>query len=385
MANILVVDDTPENLHLLIKILGEQGYDIRVASSGTLALKSVRVVQPELILLDVKMPGMDGYTVCEQLKADDRTRNIPVIFISALSELQDKVKGFAVGGVDYISKPFQAEEVLARVDTHLTLRQLQQHLQEEVHKRRVVEKELRELNTQLQEANRSKDKFFSIIAHDLRSPFSGLITLTELLSKEFESYSSEEIKTMMSRLHKSSEKVYALLTNLLEWSRLQRGLIQYEPMPCSPSDIVDGNLLLFAAVAERKQIVLRNCVSQDAVVCADYNMLETILRNLLSNALKFTEAGGEIIVSSKEYDESLLEISVSDTGIGMDPAVLAGLFRIDVKSSRSGTDGELGSGLGLLLCKELIEKSGGRIWGQSEKGKGSTFSVVLQKVCEEDV
>ena len=173
MANILLVDDTPDNLRLLMGIFGERGYDIRVASSGSLVLKPVKAVSPELILLDVKMPDLDGDTVCERLKSDERTRDIPVIFINALSDVRDKVKGFAVGGVDYIIKPFQAEEVLARVETHLALRHLQKTLQEEIHKRSAAEEGLRELNQQLQETNRSKHKSFSIIAHDLRNLFQG--------------------------------------------------------------------------------------------------------------------------------------------------------------------------------------------------------------------
>ncbi len=214
--NILIVDDTPDNLRILVGLLSEQGYLVRPAASGSQALSAVREKLPDLILLDVKMPEMDGYEVCECLKTDEPTRDIPVIFISALGETRDKLKGFEAGGVDYITKPFQAEEVLARVQTHVALRILQQQLErnnaqlhQEIDRREHVEEELRVLNDhleatnqqlqhanqQLQEANASKDKFFSIIAHDLRSPFTGLIGLTEAIVEDIERYSQDRVKT----------------------------------------------------------------------------------------------------------------------------------------------------------------------------------------------
>lgn len=239
-ANILIADDAPNNLRLLFGMLAEQGSRVRPVPNGSRALATVQTELPDLILLDIEMPDIDGYEVCKRLKADERTRDIPVIFISGLNGPVDKVRAFSVGGIDYITKPFQVEEVLVRVKTHLGLRNLQKNLQQEITKRQQAEEELRELNQQLQETNQQlqranvcKDKFFSIIAHDLRNPFNGLIALTEAIVEGIESYSKDFIKAKISRLHVSSKNVYSLLTNLLEWSRLQRGFIECEPKTLS--------------------------------------------------------------------------------------------------------------------------------------------------------
>ena len=377
MSNILVVDDNPDNLRLLMGILSESGYEVRPASDGEFALRSAWSSPPDLILLDIKMPDMDGYAVCERLKADERTRDIPVIFISALNEVIDKVKGFALGGVDYITKPFQAEEVLARVQTHLTLRDLQKSLQEEIIWRKHAEEELRELNHQLQEANASKDKFFSIIAHDLRNPFISLIGLTEAIMENFDLYGKNKIKAMVSRLHTSSKTVYTLLTNLLEWSQLERDLIECVPEDISIAGIAEQNIRLLRTRIEQKQITLSNLIPEGTRAYADENMVNTIMRNLLSNALKFTESGGTIDVSLRHQNKDLVEIVVSDTGVGMNQEDLEKLFRIDVKFTTTGTAGEQGTGLGLVLCKELVEKNGGTIRVESEVGKGTMIVFTL--------
>jgi two-component system sensor histidine kinase/response regulator len=370
-ANILVVDDTPENLQLLMGILAGQGYDVRLAPDGCLALKFARTTPPDLILLDIKMPEMDGYEVCKLLKADERTREIPVLFLSASHKVSDKVKGLEVGGVDYITKPFQIEEVLARVHTHLALRNAQKGLQEEIIRRKQTEEELRE-------ANASKDKFFSIIAHDLRNPFNVLLTLTELLTEEFERYEPERRHALLRRLNTSSRQVYALLTNLLEWSRLERGLIDCQPETLSLADIVEGHTYLLALHADQKQITLHNLIPAGTTAYADRKMIEMIIRNLISNSLKFTGNGGTITISAQCHEHTV-EIAVVDTGIGMEQGFLANLFRLDKKCSRSGTIGEQGTGLGLILCKELAEKNGGSIRVESEVGKGSRFTVSLPR------
>jgi signal transduction histidine kinase len=376
MSNILVVDDVPDNLQLLMGILSDSGYEVRPASDGEFALQSAWASLPDLILLDIRMPDMDGYAVCERLKADERTRDIPVIFISGLHEVNDKVKGFALGGVDYITKPFQPEEVLARVQTHLTLRDLQKNLQEEIIWHKQAEEELRELNQQLQEANASKDKFFSIIAHDLRGPFNSLIGLTEAIIDDFDLYGKDKIKAMISRLHTSSKRFYALLTNLLTWSQLQRGLMECEAETLSLADIAERNVRLFSSNADQKQVTLKNLVSKRMTVYADLKMIDTIMRNLISNALKFTEPGGTVTISAQQ-NENVVDISVSDTGIGIDQESIEKLFRIDVKYSQPGTADEEGSGLGLILCKELAEKNGGSIRVESEVEKGTTITFTL--------
>jgi len=377
-ANILVVDDTPENLSLLIGILSENGYEVRPASDGEFAIQSAQATPPDVILLDVKMPGIDGYEVCRRLKADEQTRDIPVIFISALSETEDKVRGFEVGGLDYITKPFQAQEILARVQTHLQLYAFQRNLQQEIIKRQQIEEELRALNQRLRDANASKDTFFSIIAHDLRNPFTSLIGLTGLLVEEFDSFDSTRIETMLGRVHASAKNLYALLTNLLDWSRLQRGIIEFRPDKTYLRHPVEHCVEFIRPTAEAKQIHLSSTISSEIVVYADPAMLKTILRNLLSNAVKFTPPGGTIEVSA-QTNARMADISVTDSGMGMSPVMVEQLFHIEHKLHREGTAGEEGTGLGLILCQELIQKHGGMLRVESELGKGSRFIAAFPR------
>ena len=389
---LLVVDDTPENLGVLFDYLDLMGFTVLLVQNGENALKQAEENLPDLVLLDIMMPVLDGFEICQRLKANDKTKDIPVIFMTALTDTTDKVRGFQVGGVDYITKPFQHEEVVARIQTHLTLRKLQQELQKkntilEQYVEMLAEKtvQLDEKNSQLQEANASKDRFFSIISHDLRAPFVGLLGLTQLITDEFDTYEREQLKSIMLKLRKSSESMYALLENLLTWSRIQRGLIEHQPLPLDLQDLVKKNFYLLHSNAGQKQITLSHTIPDQIRVYADEKMVDTVLRNLLSNALKFTYCGGNVHVSVMEESDDMLSIAVTDTGIGMNEENLAKLFRIDAKFTRTGTADEHGTGLGLILCKEFVERNGGRIEVESEVEKGTTFRFTLPRKSPEEV
>jgi signal transduction histidine kinase len=363
-SKILIVDDQPQNLRLLATILKEKGYAVRLLREGKMVLSSVLNSPPDLILLDIMMPDMSGYEVCRQLKSDERTRDIPVIFISALDDVTDKVKGFTVGGVDYIAKPFQQEEVLARVTTHVTLRKAQQQLHMQ--------------NTQLQELNASKDTFFSIISHDLRSPFQALFAYAQMLVENVGHSPPNTIRAYANNIYFSANRLFALLENLLTWSRLQRGVMEHTPKPLKLADMVADTILLFRTTASQKQVNLVFEISDELAVYGDESMVKTVLRNLISNALKFSNAGDRIIVSSR-LGEARVEVAVADTGIGIAPDALPKLFRVDKKHSTPGTAGEKGTGLGLSLCQDLIQQHGGTIWAESEQGKGTTFTFTLPR------
>jgi PAS domain S-box-containing protein len=238
--------------------------------------------------------------------------------------------------------------------------------------------ELKEKNVQLHELNANKDKFFSIISHDLRSPFNTLLGFAQLLSEHIERYSLDEIKYNIGRIRTSAESLQALLENLLTWSRIQRGVMEYEPEIIDLREVIDDNIDLFTSKAEQKQIVLTCSVQEKMLTYADYNMVNTVIRNLISNALKFTKTGDTIDISAQEQ-EPHIEIVISDTGTGITQEDLPKLFRIDVQYTRNGTAGEKGTGLGLSLCKDLVEKNGGEIWVESEVGKGTTFRFTLPK------
>jgi signal transduction histidine kinase len=367
-ATILLVDDSPTNLHVLLSYLKDSGFETLIARSGEGALRQVEYAQPDIILLDVMMPGIDGFETCRRLQNNEATREIPILFMTALSDTVDKIRGFEAGGVDYITKPLQHEELLAPINAHLMIRNLQKQLQEK--------------NQELQELNASKDKFFSIIAHDLRNPFTALLGFTRMAAEGLNDWSHDEIREMMKELGDSAETLYELLENLLSWSRLQRGVMDYFPDMFDISHIVNQNLALFSTIAEQKKIALISSLEPETFVFADGNMIDTVIRNLLSNALKFTNTGDSIEISAA-CDNSEIMIAVADTGVGIPETDLPKLFQLDVKYSNVGTAGEQGTGLGLLLCKDLIEKNQGTIWVESTVGTGTTFTFTLPLEMEE--
>jgi PAS domain S-box-containing protein len=239
-------------------------------------------------------------------------------------------------------------------------------------------RELKDKNTQLHELNASKDKFFSIIAHDLRGPLNSLKVLTQVTEDRFDSYSSDKLKEIVTLQRSSIDNLCNLLENLLTWSRIQQGMIEYHPQQIDMKGIVAQNIALLMPNAQQKQITLKSLISEKVVAYADRDMVNTVVRNLLSNALKFTETHGTIEVSVAQADASI-HVLVSDTGMGIDEKALSKLFRIDAAYYKRGTAGEKGTGLGLILCKEFVEKNSGRIWIESEVGKGSTFTFTLPK------
>ncbi|MFP4330263.1 MAG: response regulator [Alkalispirochaetaceae bacterium] len=357
-ASILVVDDNPANLGVLYQFLSRAGYRVLAGQDGEAGLEMAEREQPDLILMDVMLPGEDGFSVCRKLQEREKTAPIPVIFVTALTQVEDKLAGFDAGGVDYITKPFQREEVLARIGAHLT-----------------IKKQAEELTR----ANASKDRFFSILAHDLRGPFGGLLNATELLATSAEAMSTDQVKEMAHTLHGSAKQTYDLLEKLLEWSRLQNNTIRPEPSQFSLALAVRETAEIYAGSLADKSIELHLDL-QELEIEADRYMFETTVRNLLNNAVKFTPDGGRITVSSsRERDEAF--ISVSDTGIGMDEQTVSRLFDVGTTSRREGSRGESGSGLGLLLVGEYVEKNRGRIEVVSEEGSGSrfTFSVPLSE------
>ena len=566
LFHILVVDDTPDSLDLITQLLLLRGYQVHPITNGATALKEVHNIVPDLILLDIMMPDMNGFEVCRQLKADERTNDIPIIFISALSETLDKVNAFKIGGIDYIPKPFQADEVLARVSTHLNLRQAQRRVQtqntqlsqeiqerkntettlqernrdllllnrisdmfssslefdrvvetildevqqlldvysmsiwltipetgelvcrqakgpgsegilnwrlqpgqgitgwvaqqdeslfiedtwdderhfknvdkktgtpirsmlsiplriqgevigvlnlvdlrvghfsrddllllepiassaanavanarlystaqQEIAERKRAEEALRLVNEELKHVNDSKDKFFSIISHDLRGPFNTLLGFAQLLSQNLERYTPQKLRDHIEKLHSSAERLYALLENLLTWSRIQRGVMEREAYQLDLYDIAEDNVALFLSKAQQKQVTLLTTVPENTMAYADPNMVDTVVRNLVSNALKFTEGGDTITISTRPRDD-MLEMSIADTGVGISPDGRDKLFRIDVQYTNPGTEGEKGTGLGLILCRDLVTRNGGEILVESDIGAGTTFRFTL--------
>ena len=382
-AVILIVDDESENSNVLFDALQAARFRVLVAPDGELALRQSAAALPDLILLDVMMPGLDGFEVCRRLKANAATSAIPVIFMTVLAEASDKVRAFAAGGVDYITKPIQIAEVLARVQAHLTIRRQQQHLQQQharlqqQHARlRQQHAEIEAQREQLRDLNATKDKFVAILAHDLKNPLIAFLSFGKFLDQMLAEGEIEELTTMTGHFREEAQNLYALLDNLLTWAQLQQGRSTPLPQEIPLGTIVSQNLELAQLQALQKQITLTNLIQDKMVVFGDIHMIDTIVRNLLSNALKFTRAGGGVELSATQ-DAQTVTVMVTDAGIGIPPEKLANLFRIDVKCQRPGTAGEKGTGLGLILCKEFVERNGGRIWVESAVGKGTTVYFTL--------
>jgi len=253
---------------------------------------------------------------------------------------------------------------------------------QDITERWLAEEEIKRKNEQLIQVNAEKDKFFSIIAHDLRSPFNGFLGFTNLLVDELDSLTLKETRKIAGLMRNSATNLFRLLENLLEWSRLQRGITSFKPESFLLMPIVSEVMLPVMDLADKKGIELRFKIPQDLEVFADEYMLGSIIRNLTSNAVKFTSKGGEVTISANSASGGSVEISVKDTGIGMSGVLLGDLFRLDVQTSRKGTEREPSTGLGLIICKEFIEKHGGMLWVESEEGKGSTFYFSILSKAE---
>lgn len=354
-GNILIVDDTAANLKVLSTLLTSNGYRVRPAINGSIAIKAALAAVPDLILLDVMMPGMNGYEVCQELKAQQTTQDVPVIFISALDEVLDKVKAFKMGGVDYITKPFQLEEVLVRVATHVTL-----------YRQR---KEIEGLNT-------FKDLFIRTVSHDLKSPISNIMGYTEMLVGEHRHQLPEErVLEILQRVYQSAERMHTLVSSLLDLTRIEGSAMMMSPILLR--DVLQMQLEEFAFAAERKAITLRppqTALTQ--MIYADPNLISEVFGNLLSNAIKYTPAGGEVSLEVEEA-EGMVLIHVIDNGLGVPEEDLSHLFERFYRVGRAEHSMEQGSGLGLSIAKLILERHDGDIWVESELGQGSCFTVSL--------
>ena len=243
--------------------------------------------------------------------------------------------------------------------------------------RKRTEEEMRRQKEELEVLNIEKDKFFSIIAHDLRNPFSAFLGMTKIMAEELPSMTTEQIQKVALSMQRSATNLYNLLDNLLEWSRIERHATGFNPEPCSIKSTVTSCLEHFMDVSAKKEIRVKYDLPQDLTVSADRHMLETLIRNLISNAVKYTHKGGEITISAVINNDHFMEFSVNDTGVGMTKEMITNIFRLDSRNNRPGTEGEPSTGLGLIICKEFIDKHEGKIWVESEEGKGSTMYFTL--------
>ncbi len=244
--------------------------------------------------------------------------------------------------------------------------------------KKMDEEELKRYSEELHELNKSKDKFFSIIAHDLRSPFYGLMGLTNILKSEYEELPPDETRVYLDELYSSTSNLYTLIENLLEWSRIQSGKMIFQPEELDFKELLQEVIPVLYQTAQLKSISIENCINNCLIIYADWAMIRSLMQNLISNAIKFTHKGGSINISCSKINDEKIEVKVKDTGVGMSEDKISKLFRIDENISTPGTNKEKGTGLGFLLCKEIVEKHGSTINVTSEIGKGSCFSFALK-------
>lgn len=360
IPTVLIVDDNPNNIKIIALILRSLKYKIVIATNGEQAIELVDQIQPDIVLLDVMMPKLDGFETCKLIKSNETYKNLPIIFITALSDTESLVKGFKVGGVDFITKPFNKDELISRVNTHLELKRTRDELQK--------------TTEHLAELNVLKDKMFSVIGHDLRSPLSSVKMTLEFLSQV--TGDDQSISENISIMLKTTDEVFSLLENLLGWAKSQSGNLFIQQETIDLEDVANSILMLNKGNANLKSIELKNEIERGTTVYADLNTLKIVLRNLISNAIKFTPEQGVIKIKSVCFDNTV-RIEVLDTGIGMSDETLKKLFKPGQYVSTYGTNRESGSGLGLLLCHDFIEKNNGKIRIESEVGKGTSFFIDL--------
>jgi signal transduction histidine kinase len=400
--DILIVDDSTDNLKILSRMLKERGYQIRPATNGRHALKSIAARLPNLILLDVKMPDMDGYEVCRRLKADEHSRHIPVIFISALGETAQKIEGFNAGGVDYMTKPFEAAEVLARVEIHLQLHELtermkqkvreqtdelskaNQLLRQEIEERRRAEQELqkhrehleelvRGRTAQLEAANQEMHGFTYTVSHDLRAPLRHIDGFMELLKNKTGTVFDKQGRHYMAAISEAARKMGLLIDDLLSFSRMGRHTPSFQKVALEAlvHDILDE----FEPDTAGRKIAWR--IGDLPLVSGDEAMLRTALVNLISNALKFTlpRQEAKIEIGSLPGKNSEVVIFVHDNGVGFDMAHADKLFGVFQRLHHA--DEFEGTGIGLANVRRIIARHGGRVWAEGKSDQGATFYLTL--------
>lgn len=356
-ANILLVDDTLENLQVLGDMLRRHGYKVRPVPSGKLALQACAAQPPDLILLDINMPEMNGYEVCTRLKQNPALAGIPVLFISALSESMDKVNAFGVGGVDYITKPFQIEEVEARVATHVAMRRQRQELQSNYDRIRSLEETRKNLSR--------------LIFHDLRNPLNAIKAFLEEVDERNPGLDADSQK-YLRRAHAASRNLIDMTNSLLDLNRMEEGVMTLSIEPVNLLDLCRSAVTNATLQVEGRTITVDSGAGSP-VAEVDRSLILRVIQNILGNALKFTDRERGVIRMRVEGDAAAVTVSIEDNGPGIPPEYHKRVFDRFFQVEGTQVPGVHSTGLGLSFCKLGVEIHGGGIAVESAPGRGSTF------------
>lgn len=367
-TRILIVEDETLVSFDLKNIISNLGYEvIGIVRTGEEAFSKAFEEKPDLILMDIMLHGkLNGIETAEQIK---KSIDVPIIYLTAYADKATLQNAKVTEPFGYIIKPF--EERLLQSTIELALYKFKMEL-----KLRESEKRYKQLAEKLKEVNESKDQFFSLISHELRSPFNSILGFAEILYNDHQELPKEELKLYIDSLYHSSRHIFSLLNNLLHLSRFQTGKVDFNPQVLSLNSIIEKNLQILKLTSDKKEISIQLILGEEIQVFADEAMVNSIFLNLITNAIKFTQRGGKIELSVSLRGKSV-EVTVRDHGVGMTDETIFNLFQIEMSKSLPGTEGETGTGLGLVLTKKFIEQNGGTLKVQSKLHQGSIFTFTL--------
>ena len=372
---VLVVDDNPTNLSVLVNLLRDVGMRVLVATDGESAIDQTQYVKPDLILLDVMMPGIDGFETCQRLKANVETSKIPIIFMTALSETVDKVRGLSLGAVDYVTKPFEHEEVLVRIRTHLTIAK----------QRQMIESQNFDLQIEISDRKRAEEAltiFLHAVSHDLRNPVTGLLMVLDNLSQRTTSLDANIVlpRRTLERMRQSGERQLALINSLLE-SHVNdvHGLVIH-PQSAMITDIIQTAIADLQPLLEKEETEINLQISPSLpLILADATHVCRVFQNLISNAIKHNPPNLKLIISAELNSENMLLCEVADNGVGMTSEQSKHLFELYAqgKTQNQLNRRSLSLGLGLYICRQIVQAHGGAIGVTGEVNVGSRFWFTL--------